>query len=108
MEKIVKTLKYNNLLSIYKELLSTTQREVLESYFCYDLSLSEIASERDISRAAVEDALQKGIQKLEEFEGKLHILENNTEILKIAAKIRENSANSALFKDIDEIERRLK
>ena len=107
MEKIVKTLKYNNLLSIYKELLSTTQREVLESYFCYDLSLSEIASERNVSRAAIEDALQKGCQKLEEYESLLHHNEKKEEILKNLAKLKENCVDIQQKQLIEEIERRL-
>lgn len=108
MEKIEKTLKFNRLLSFYGVLLSPTQKDILEAYFFYDLSISEIASERGISRAAVEDALQKGSAKLEEYEDKLHHIENADEILKILAKIKENDVNPELLKDLEDIERRLK
>ena len=107
MEKINKTIKYNKLYNAYKSLLSSTQQEILEAYFCFDLSLSEIAEERGISRSAVEDALQKGCSKLEEYEANLHLVENKEEILKITAKLKENASNEEEKQDIEEIERRL-
>ena len=107
MEKIVKTIKYNKLFSSYRKLLSSTQQEILEAYFCFDLSISEIAENRSISRAAVEDALQKGCTKLEEYEASLHLVENKEEILKITAKLKENASNNEEIKDIEDIERRL-
>jgi len=105
MDKLEKTLKYNSLLSIYKPLLSDTQRDILLAYYEYDLSISEIAVERNISRAAVEDAIKKGISKLDEFESKLNILEKKEKILKITAKLKENAANSNYFYEIEDIER---
>ena len=107
MEKINKTIKYNKLFSSYRSLLSSTQQEILEAYFCFDLSISEIAENRSISRAAVEDALQKGCSKLEEYEASLHLVENKEEILKITAKLKENASNSEEIKNIEDIERRL-
>ena len=107
MEKINKTIKYNKLFASYKKLLSSTQQEILEAYFCFDLSISEIAENRSISRAAVEDALQKGCTKLEEYEEELHLVENKEEILKITAKLKKNAAKSEDIKDLEDIERRL-
>ena len=83
MEKLEKTIKYNELLRIYGSLLSETQREIAASYFDFDLSISEIADEKKISRAAVEDAIKKSIAKLDQLESSLHILENNKSIEKI-------------------------
>ena len=107
MEKINKAIYYNELLNAYKSLLSTTQKEILEAYYCFDLSLAEIAEDRNISRAAVEDALRKGSIKLEEYEASLHNVENKNEILKITAKLKENAKNKEELKEIEEIERRL-
>ena len=108
MEKINKALRYTELFLIYGKLLSSTQKEILESYFCYDLSISEIALERGVSRAAVEDALQKGIQKLEEYEESLSLLNNRKEILEIIAKLKETALNPEQIKYLEEIERRMK
>ncbi len=107
MEKIAKTIHFVNLFSSYKGLLSSTQKEILEAYFCFDLSLSEIAEDRGVSRAAIEDALRKGCKKLEELEAELHLVENKEEILKITAKLKEKASNSEDIKDLEEIERRL-
>ena len=107
MEKISKTIKYNKLFASYKALLSSTQQEILEAYFCFDLSLSEIAENRDVSRSAIEDALSKGCSKLEEYEDKLHLSENKEEILKITAKLKKNASNNEEMKDLEDIERRL-
>ena len=108
MEKISKTIRFNKLFNLYGKLLSSTQQEILESYFCFDLSISEIASERDISRAAVEDALSKGSKKLEEYESTLHLLENNEEIIKNCANLKKNLSNPKDLELIEDIERRLK
>ena len=107
MEKIEKTIRYNKLFNAYKSLLSTTQQEILEAYFCFDLSLGEIAENRGISRAAVDDALQKGINKLEEYETSLKLAETKEEILKITAKLKKSGLNSEQKQDIEAIERRL-
>lgn len=66
------------LLAIYGELLTEIQAELLKEYYDYDLSLSEIGEEKGISRAAISNALHSGLTKMEEYESKLHILENKT------------------------------
>ena len=50
--------RINSLLLSYGEILSSSQKEVLSAYYSYNLSISEIAEERNVSRAAVEDALK--------------------------------------------------
>ena len=69
---------------------------------------SEIASERNVSRAAIEDALQKGIQKLEEYEEALHLLENKEELLKIITKLKNEGLNPTQLQYVEEMERRIK
>ena len=105
MEDIKKTIRYSELVEIYHSLLSQTQSDILIDYFHYDLSLSEIASSRNVTRSAVEDALRKGIKKIDDFESKLKIYETRQEILKNTAKIARNEQNSQF---IDEIERLVK
>ena len=53
MDDLNKLVKYNSLLLIYQELLSKTQKEILTDYFAFNLSISEIATNREVSRAAV-------------------------------------------------------
>ena len=93
----------NSLLLTYGDLLSKIQKDVLTCYYSYNLSLGEIASERNISRAAVDDALKKGENKLEEIEKALKINEKREKILKITAKIKQNYPDTEI--DIEDIER---
>ena len=71
MSEIDSVLRYSELLTIYQNLLSKTQKEILEDYYFYNLSFSEIAENRNISRSAVEDAVKKGKKKLDYFENEL-------------------------------------
>lgn len=80
MNDIEERIKITNLLYLYGELLSSTQKDVLDLYFIYDLSLAEIAENKNISRSAVEDAIKKGKEKLKYFESKLKLLEKNSKI----------------------------
>ena len=100
MEKLEKTIKYNDLLHIYGSLLSEAQREIAKSYFEFDLSISEIAEEKNISRAAVEDAIKKSISKLDQLEASLHILENNKNIEEIIKDL-DDETKSKIEKVLD-------
>ena len=104
MANIDETIRYVDLLSLYGNLLSKTQKEVLEDYFSYNLSISEIAENRKISRAAVEDAIKKGKKKLEDSENKLGSL-------KVLQQIRtaiENTDDPQLAEQLQEMERMMK
>ena len=96
MEKIEKTLRYTKLFNLYGALLSETQQSVLSDYFFMDLSISEISENREISRAAVEDALSKGTKKLDYYEETLKLLDNRA---KVSTKVQE-------LVDIDDKEER--
>ncbi len=61
MTKVEEREYFNNLLEIYGDLLSSKQRSMLFDDLCLDLSISELADNYGISRAAVNDAIQKGM-----------------------------------------------
>ena len=107
MNKLEKALRYTSLYSIYKSQLSTSQQEILNDYFFLDLSISEIAENRNTSRAAVEDALSKGINKLDDLENNLKILEKNKMIVEKLEKIKAKSLNVTEVLEIEEIEKEL-
>ena len=65
--------RINELYGFYGSLLSQRQQEILQNYYGEDFSLSEIAENLEISRNAVYDALKKAEEKLEEYEGILHL-----------------------------------
>lgn len=63
-----KDLGYCELLDIYGKLLTPHQREVASGYYDYDLSLSELAENMNVSRQAVHDALEKAEETLDRYE----------------------------------------
>ncbi len=71
---MISHLEANDLFDLYSLLLSPRQQEVLSLYFQEDFSLSEIRENLGISKAAVYDALQKGVSAMEQYEEKLHLL----------------------------------
>ncbi len=60
---------------VYCGLLTETQQEITNLYFNFDLTVSEIAEEKGISRQAVSECLKGCKTQLEEYEDKLHFLE---------------------------------
>lgn len=77
---MISHLEANALYDLYGELLSNRQQEVLELYFQDDLSLKEIQENLDISKAAVYDALKKGVAAMENFEAVLHLMEKTQKL----------------------------
>ena len=80
MINIEKTERINNLLDLYKDLLTDKQIEIMEMYFQYDLSLSEIAEDSETTRSAVYDLIKRTSKILENYESKLHLLEKREKI----------------------------
>ena len=104
MNNIDKVIRYTNLFELYNSFLSSTQKEILSSYFLYNLSISEIAIDKEISRSAVEDALKKGMNKLDECEEKLHLLKRNEELILKLENIKKKALNLDEVNEIEEIE----
>ena len=104
MDDLNKLVRYNSLLLIYQELLSRTQKEILTDYFAFNLSISEIANNRDVSRAAVEDAIKKGQAKLDEYEEKLGFLDKNESLKRLLEDIKEKDiSKDNIIKEIERI-----
>ncbi len=68
-----KNLNIAYLLDFYGEILSDRKRQVLDSYYNNDLSLSEIAAELGISRQGVRELIKKAEEELEFYESKLRL-----------------------------------
>ena len=104
MNNLETTLYYSELLNLYGNLLSETQREMLEDYYCYDLSFSEIADNRHVTRSAVEDAIKKGKRKLDDYEKKLGSLK----ALNLIHKVKSETSDENITSQLDEVERIMK
>ena len=90
MEKILEqTLLYD----FYGELLTEHQRQVYEDVVLNDLSLSEVAENRGISRQGVHDMIRRCNKSLEEYENKLHLVEKFLTIKENVNRIRQLTGN---------------
>jgi len=71
---------YNDLFDIYGGLLTDKEQEAFKDYYQEDLSLSEIADNKNISRSAVQKMVKTVLEKLNYYEEKLHILNRNKKL----------------------------
>ncbi len=72
--RIEKTQRINQLLDIYENMLTDKQKEIMSMYYVYDLSLSEIAQETNVSRTAVFDLIKRTTNLLEKYECNIKML----------------------------------
>ena len=70
----------NNLFDIYSSLLTKVERLTFINYYMEDLSLSEIALNRGISKSSVGKTLNEAQNKLREYEDKLKIYKIKEEL----------------------------
>ena len=94
---IEKTDYINSLLDIYAELLTPYQQEIMDLYYQEDLSLKEIADEKEISRNAVFTLINRVEKILINYEECLHLLakrkriqdelDNEQDIVRLKEKI---------------------
>lgn len=106
---MAKDLKISYLLDFYGETLTETQQEAVDAYYNQDMSLSEIAADRGISRQGVRDAIKRAEQQLTEMEERLGLARRFQEVQRAleaicdcALDIQElNGANGAL-EEIDQ------
>jgi predicted DNA-binding protein YlxM (UPF0122 family) len=64
-------LAFMRLWDLYNKLLTPTQQEITNEYFNLDLTITEIAESKGVSRQSVSDCLSTCKKQLEEFEEKL-------------------------------------
>ena len=108
----MKDLKYLQLFDAYGALLTEHQRDICELYYMCDLSLTEIAEQKGISKQSVSDTLAKSRALLEEYEAKLrHVALNREADLKISEMLTRalralealKKRHSELSSEIEEI-----
>ena len=71
---------YNNLFDIYGSLLTEKEQVTFKDYYQEDLSLSEIANENNVSRAAVQKTIKNVLDKLKYYEDMLHVYDKNVRL----------------------------
>lgn len=65
-------LEFMRLWDLYSGLLTPTQQEMTSLYFNLDLTVSEIAEQKGVSRQAVSECLTQCKKQLEGYENSLH------------------------------------
>lgn len=76
-----KDFKYSILLDFYGDILSGRQKELMEYYYNYDYSLSEIAEITGLTRQGIRDSIKKGEAKLLDFEEKLSLAKRFSDLM---------------------------
>lgn len=85
----MRDLYYANLYALYGGLLSDSQEDITECYYGLDLSLSEIADQKGVSRQSVADALKKARVKLDKFENTLGLYTLRKNLFEFAETLNE-------------------
>jgi hypothetical protein len=102
---MAKNLEYVMLLDCYGELLTEHQRNVMELYYCEDLSLSEIGEPLGITRQAVLALIKRTENLLVNYEKKLGFVRRLKKMRECFEKLHEtadNVNNSAVRKELNE------
>ncbi|MFA6796877.1 MAG: hypothetical protein WCR63_04860 [Bacilli bacterium] len=91
MEQIEKKNHYNSLIIIYGKRLSNKARQDLVDYYSNDLSLSEIAEKRGVSRNAIFMSIHNGEKELDKLEEQIGFLKHlKRESENLASALSEN------------------
>lgn len=84
---LIKREYHITLFDTYKELLTEKQQEYFVLYYYEDLTLAEIAENKNVSRNAVFDQIKKVVHILEEYEEKLKLSSKTSLIEEFAEKL---------------------
>ncbi len=76
------------LIDYYGAFLTENQRELIELSCDEDLSLSEIAEQKGISRQGVRDAIARGAKTLAEMENNLHLISRGRRAAELIRSVR--------------------
>lgn len=83
------------LIDYYGAFLTENQRELIELSCDEDLSLSEIAEQKGISRQGVRDAIARGAKTLADMENKLHLISRDRRAAELIRGIRSKLGSLA-------------
>ena len=79
----------SDLYDFYGELLTEHQKQIYEDVVLGDLSFSEVAEDRGISRQGVHDLVRRCNKILNDYEAKLHLVEKFVVIREKVSQIHE-------------------
>ncbi len=104
--ELEKTLRMNSLFSFYHPLLTVKQQEYMKLYYGDDYSLGEIADAFSVSRQAVYDNIKRSEVILNDYENKLHLVEEfdkkKDAVETLKEYVNENHASDAQLLELIE------
>ncbi|MDO4566519.1 MAG: sigma factor-like helix-turn-helix DNA-binding protein [Oscillospiraceae bacterium] len=100
-----KNLEMVYLIDAYSSALTEKQRDMLELYYCEDLSLAEIAQNSGISRQGVRDCIKRGEAAMLELEDTLGLARRNRLLSEVFEGIRSRAEEIIEQNDAFEIKR---
>lgn len=103
VDKLDELVHLSMLYDFYGELLSNHKKRIFEDYVLNDLSLSEIATELNISRQGVHDIVKRCTLELKKYEEVLSLIERFTAIKQKLSSIKELCIEISGKGDIDKI-----
>ena len=99
--------EYGRLFDLYGGLLSADRQKIMSDYFEFNMTLAEIAQEKNISRQAVLDAIDKSCEKLKEFESVLQIYAKRNALRADLTELLNLAESKELKEKVEEILRKL-
>ena len=99
--------EYGRLFDLYGDLLSADRQKIMSDYFEFNMTLAEIAQEKNISRQAVLDAIDKSCEKLKEFESVLQISAKRNALRADLTELLSLAESKELKEKVEEILRKL-
>lgn len=98
-----KDLRFSLLLEYYGSLLNEKQAEMVSSYYDLDLSLSEIAENEGMTRQGVRDSIKRAETQLLEYDQKLGLIEQYSNLKESYQKATESGNFSKLGEMINNL-----
>ncbi len=103
MDPLAKSLELIALYDLYQNLLTDKQRNYFEEYYFNDYSITEISENQTVSRNAVHDLLKRTIDKLYDYENKLHLLEVSKQRGELINNIKARTTDEQILQLLDEL-----
>ncbi len=106
-----KTVLIGYLFDFYGALLTPRQREIISLYYMENFSLGEIGAELKISRQAVYDHLHRAEQVLQEYEGRMGLVQRDRKLKQGLEEIKAGlngcscSQREALLQKVKQMEK---
>ena len=97
MENLNEFIYINDLFSVYGATLTTKQKEMMEAYYVFNLSVQEIADQLKISKSAVSDALKVSIKHLENLEAIVGHIAYKKNVTERFNKIKEKTEDQDIL-----------